>query len=60
MFVELRQKETVFTINVNKIQVYYPVKDGTRIEMEDGTIIDVIETYDAISEFLRGFSLLLK
>ena len=58
MFVVLNQKETIFTINLDKIQVFYPMKDGTRIELEDGTIIDVKESFEQINDHLRYISLL--
>ena len=47
MFAVLTTSRGKYTINLAKVLFFYEYKKGTRVEMEDGTIIDVEESvYD--------------
>ena len=47
MFAVLTTPRGKYTINLAKVLFFYEYKKGTRVEMEDGTIIDVEESvYD--------------
>ncbi len=47
-----------FTINLSKVLFFYDSKKGTRLEMEDGTLLDVLEDYEKINLLLDGFNAL--
>ena len=51
MLAVLETTKGVHTINLEKVLFYYPVKAGTvtRIEMEDGTLIDLSVPYGEIN-----------
>ena len=47
------------TVNLAKILFFYPVKSGNaaRLEMEDGTIMDVLTPYDELNAKLAEVGL---
>lgn len=44
----------VYTVNLEKILFFYPIKSGScaRLEMEDGTLIDLAIPYDEVNRRL--------
>ena len=44
----------VHTVNLEKILFFYPIKSGScaRLEMEDGTLIDLAIPYDEVNRRL--------
>ncbi len=48
MFVRLPTPKGVYCVNLVKVLFFYPYKEHTRFEMEDGTIIDFNLTFDEV------------
>ena len=49
MFIKLPTTKNEYSINLDKVLIFYPYKENvTRFELEDGTIFDVILSYDDI------------
>ena len=42
----------LYTVNLAKVLFYYPIKSGkgARLEMEDGTLIDLVLSYDEVNQ----------
>ena len=42
----------LYTVNLAKVLFYYPIKSGkgARLEMEDGTLIDLVTPYDEVNQ----------
>lgn len=63
MLAVLETTKGLYTVNLEKILFFYPIKSGAcaRLEMEDGTLIDLASPYDEVNrKFLEiGLSLLL-
>ena len=58
MFVVLTTSRGKYTINFAKVLFFYEYKKGTRLEMEDGTLIDVEESRYDIESALHSFNAL--
>ena len=58
MFAVFEAARGLYTINLEKILFFYPCKHGTRLEMEDGTLIDVKNEYNDVNDVLRGYNAL--
>lgn len=54
MLAVLETTKGVHTVNLSKILFYYPIKSGTltRLEMEDGTLIDLAVPYIEVNDRL--------
>ncbi len=48
MFVKLPTPKGDYCVNLMKVLFFYPCKNHTRFEMEDGTIIDFNLTFDEV------------
>ena len=51
MLAVLETTKGVHTVNLDKVLFFYPIKAGTcaRLEMEDGTLIDLAVPYDEVN-----------
>ena len=56
MFAVLTTSRGKYTINFAKVLFFYEYKKGTRVEMEDGTIIDVEESVYDVHHRLSFFN----
>ena len=56
MLAVLEKTKGVHTVNLQKVLFYYPIKSGTltRLEMEDGTLIDLAIPYSEVNDRLPG------
>ena len=54
MLAVLETTKGMQTVNLDKILFYYPIKSGScaRLEMEDGTLIDLAIPYDEVNKRL--------
>ena len=52
MFLKLPTVKGDYCVNVLKALFFYPHKDSTRFEMEDGTIIDFTLPFDDVLKLL--------
>lgn len=52
MFLVLPTSKGEYCLNFNKALFFRPFKDFTRIDMEDGTIIDVLITFENLVNLL--------
>ena len=61
MLVVLETTKGVHTVNLDKILFFYPIKSGTcaRLEMEDGTLIDLAISYGEVNKRLTEAGLSL-
>lgn len=58
MFAVLTTAKGAFSVNLTKILFFYTYRKGTRLEMEDGTLLDVEETFPQINSVLAYFNAL--
>lgn len=54
MFLVLSTSKGPYCLNFSKALFFRPYKDCTRIDMEDGTIIDVLISFDELTKKLFG------
>lgn len=54
VFIDLHSKGESVTVNAEKILFLYARKNGTRLELEDGTPFDVDESYENIRQMLKN------
>jgi hypothetical protein len=56
MLAVLETTKGVHTVNLEKILFFYPIKSGAcaRLEMEDGTLIDIPVPYDEVNKRLAA------
>ena len=61
MLAVLETTKGLYTVNLTKILFFYSIKSGayTRLEMEDGTLIDVFMSYDEVNKKLKEAGLVL-
>jgi hypothetical protein len=54
MLAVLETTKGLYTVNLTKILFFYPIKSGkaARLEMEDGTLVDLVEPYDDVNKKL--------
>ena len=52
MLTVLDTTKGLYTVNLAKVLFYYPIKSGkgARLEMEDGTLIDLVLSYDEVNQ----------
>lgn len=52
MLAVLETTKGLYTVNLTKILFFYPTKSGkaARLEMEDGTLVDLVNPYDEINQ----------
>lgn len=53
MFGVFTDSKNKFTVNLSKILFFYATKTGTRLEMEDGTVLEVKESYGDVNHLLE-------
>ena len=58
MFAVLTISKGKLTVNLSKILFFYEQKTGTRLEMEDGTLFDVMESYCELNTILHQYNAL--
>ena len=58
MFAVLTISKGKITVNLAKILFFYEQKTGTRLEMEDGTLFDVKESYGELNTILHQYNAL--
>ena len=51
MLTVLETTKGPYTVNLAKVLFYYPIKSGkgARLEMEDGTLMDLVTPYDEVN-----------
>lgn len=61
MLAVLETTKGLYTVNLEKILFFYPIKSGAcaRLEMEDGTLIDLASPYDEVNRKLLEIGLSL-
>lgn len=61
MLAVLETTKGVHSVNLDKILFFYPIKSGAcaRLEMEDGTLIDLATPYDEVNKRLTEAGLSL-
>ena len=54
MLAALETTKGLYAVNLTKILFFYPIKSGkaARLEMEDGTLVDLVEPYDDVKKKL--------
>lgn len=58
MFAVLTLSKGKISVNLSKILFYYEQKTGSRLEMEDGTLLDVKEPYTEINAIMHQYNAL--
>lgn len=61
MLAVLETTKGLYTVNLEKILFFYPIRSGAcaRLEMEDGTLIDLATPYDEVNKKLLEVGLSL-